>query len=187
MEFKLECGCIFIFPNYQSLRLFSLKKIFLLPVLLTLASSGFAADERTASAVAKKYSQAIACQISDSTVQKNQYKAVKIDAGMSDLDGLGAKFVVFWEGDVGCSGGNATVVPNFTVVEQSGFSSVPPVVIPDYKFPDMDIAQLTNMVANKDGILIISGLAYGPRDQQHTPTKAVRYALKLVGNQFVKQ
>lgn len=163
-----------------------MKNLFILPVLLVLASSSYAADERTASAVAKKYSQAIACEISDSTIQKNQYKTVKIDSGMADIGGLGAKFVVFWEGDVGCMGGNATVVPNFTVVEQSGHSSVPPVVRPDYKFPELDIVSVTN-IATKDGLLIINGVTYGPKDQQHKPTKAVRYVLKLIDNQFVKQ
>lgn len=163
------------------------KKVFLLPVLFGLVSPTFAADERTAAAVVKKYSEAIACQISEPAVQRNQYKTVKIDAGMTDLGGLGAKFVVFWEGDVGCAGGNSTVVPNFTVVEQSGFTSVPPVVMPNYKFPDIDIVKVTNIVSNKDGILLISGLAYGAKDQQHVPTKKVGYALKLVDDQFVKQ
>lgn len=146
--------------------------------LAFIATCAFSADERTASNVVKKYSEAIACQIQELQYQKNQYKAVKIIQGDKELGGLGDLFVVYWEGDVGCMGGNGTVVPNFTVVEQRGFSSVPPVVAPEYKFPDLDLAQLTS-ISGKNGILQISGITYGANDQQHQPTKKVSYTLKI--------
>ena len=106
-----------------------MRKIIIAASFSLIASSAMSADERTAANIVKKYSETIACQIQEVQYQKNQYKAVKIIQGDKELGGLGDLFVVYWEGDVGCMGGNGTVVPNFTVVEQRGFSSVPPVVI----------------------------------------------------------
>lgn len=162
-----------------------MKKIGIGFIFCIAAINVVAADERIASKIVKKYSEAIACQISDTQTQKNQYKAVKIATGDSDI-GLGETFVVFWQGDVGCLGGNGTVVPNFTVVEQRGFSSVDPVVVTAYKFPDLDLVILTSFTG-RDGLLTIKGVTYGSKDQQGWPKKSVSYTLKLADNAFVKQ
>lgn len=156
---------------------------------ISLATATFntnAADERQVSNIVKKYSEAIACQITETQYQKNQYKAVNVKPGFADLGGVGAVFVVYWQGDVGCAGGNSTVVPNFTVVEQRGFSSVLPVVVTDYKFPELDLVRLTSL-SGKNEQLVIKGVTYGANDQQHSPTKVVTYKLKLIENEFVKQ
>lgn len=153
-----------------------------------MATCAFSADERTASRLVKKYSETIACQISDLKYDKNQYKAIKIIQGDEELLGFGDVFVVYWSGDVGCNGGNGTVTPNFTVVEHRGFISVPPVVAPEYKFPDLDLAYL-RAISGKNGVIKISGVTYGPNDQQHFPTKKVSYTLKIdqEKNRFIKQ
>ena len=164
-----------------------MKKSFVFLTIAAITMSAYAADERDASRIVKKYSEAVACQLEGvSEYQKNQYKAVKINPGEADLGGMGAQFVVYWEGDVGCAGGNGTIVPNFTVVEHRGFMSAAPVVVPDIKFPNMELVRLTSM-SGKNGQLIIKGVTYGPKDQQHAPTKIVSYTLKFVDNQFVKQ
>jgi hypothetical protein len=155
-----------------------MKKISIGLLIATTAAAAFAADERAAANVVRKYSEAIACQIQEPQYQKNQYKAVKVVQGDKELGGLGDLFVVYWEGDVGCMGGNGTVVPNFTVVEQSGFSSVPPVVWADYKFPELELVQVTS-ISGKNGTLQIAGVTFGPNDQQGTPTKKVMYTLKF--------
>ena len=59
-------------------------------------------------------------------------------------------------------------------------------MVPDIKFPNMELVRLTSM-SGKNGQLIIKGVTYGPKDQQHSPTKVVSYTLKLVDNEFVKQ
>lgn len=148
--------------------------------LATLAFNASAADERQASNIVKKFSQTVACQLGD---VKNQYKAVKLTA--SDENGIGAQFVVFWEGDISCMGGASTATPNFTLVEQAGFSSVAPIVRLDIKFPELDLVYLTSMSA-KNGVLSIKGITYGPQDQQGNPKKLVSYNLKLNENKFVK-
>ena len=155
-----------------------MRKLIISASLSLIATSAMSADERTAANIVKKYSETVACQIQEVQYQKNQYKAVKIIQGDKELGGLGDLFVVYWEGDVGCMGGNGTVVPNFTVVEQRGFSSVPPVVIPTYKFPDLELVQVTS-ISGKNGILQINGITYGEKDRQHEPTKKVSYSLKI--------
>ena len=155
--------------------------------IAVISMSASAVDERDASRIVKKYSDTVACQLEGiSEYQKNQYKAVKINAGFADLGNLGAQFVVYWEGDVGCSGGNGTITPNFTVVEQSGFSSAAPVIQTNYKFPEMDLVKLTSLSV-KNGQLIIKGVTYGPKDPQHQPTMPVSYKLKLDNDEFIKQ
>lgn len=146
--------------------------------LAAIATSTFGADERSVANVVKKYSEAIACQIQEVQYQKNQYKSVKVLQGDKELGGLGDIYVVYWEGDVGCAGGNGTVTPNFTVVEQNGFSSVPPVVVTYYKFPELDLVRITGFTG-KNEQLLISGVTYGPNDQQGYPAKKVSYTLKL--------
>ena len=146
--------------------------------LAALALSTLAANERTAANLVKKYSETIACQIQEIQYQKNQYKSVKVLQGDKELGGLGELYVVYWEGDVGCAGGNGTVSPNFTVVEQNGFTSVPPVVVTDYKFPELDLVQITGF-SSKNGQLLINGVTYGPNDQQGNPEKKVTITLQL--------
>jgi hypothetical protein len=85
---------------------------------------------------------------------------------------------VYWEGDVGCAGGNGTVVPNFTVVEQNGYSHVSPVVVTDFKFPELELTLLTGLSIQR-GKLLIEGIAYTPNDQQGLPTKKVSYAFEI--------
>lgn len=132
----------------------------------------------------KKYSETVAFQIQTIEFQKNQYKAIKlVDSG--DI-GIGDLFVVYGEGDTGCNGGNGTVVPNFTVVEQNGFPSVSPVVVTGYKFPELDMVQLTSITGSK-GTLNIKGVTYGPSDQQGSPKKVVNYVVKFVDGKFTKQ
>lgn len=155
--------------------------------LSILTLNAYAFDERDASKLVRNYSEIIACQLDGiSEYQKNQYKAVKINEGDTEIGGLGTKYVVFWDGDVGCYGGNSTIIPNFTVVEHRGFSSIDPIVITDYKFPDLDLVNVTSF-SSENGLLLISGVTYGKNDVQHSPTKPVSYTLKLKDNEFTIQ
>lgn len=164
-----------------------MKKLIVFLFVAAITLNAFAADENDAALLVKKYSETIACQLGGiSDFQKNQYKAVTVKPGLANLDGFGAVFVVYWEGDVGCYGGNNSIVPNFTVVEHTGFASAAPVVKPDYEFPYLPLVKLTS-ISGKNGQLAIEGVIYGPNDRHHLPTKVVSYTLKLVDNEFVKQ
>lgn len=160
-----------------------MKSLVIGSICLLTAVQSFAYDERDASKLVKKFSETVACQLADDL--KDQYKSVKIAADDKDI-GMGAMYVVFWYGDVGCSGGNGTVTPNFTVVEHTGFSSTAPIVMLDYKFPDMPLVALTSFTV-QNGILNIKGVTYGPNDNQHQPKTPVTYRLKFVDGKFVKQ
>jgi len=146
--------------------------------LVAIAASTFASTERDATNVVKKYSESVACQIVEPQYQKLQYKAVRVFQGDKDLGGLDDIFVVFWDGDTGCSGGNGSVISNFTIVEQRGFMSTSPVVVSDFKFPPLELARVTGFTG-KNGQIQISGLSYGPQDDQGVPTTKVNYILKL--------
>ncbi|MET3515624.1 hypothetical protein ABIC63_003408 [Pseudacidovorax sp. 1753] len=163
-----------------------MKKLSVFVLSLLAAVGCKAADLKEVSRIAKRFSETVACQLEDVAGQKDQYKAVKVKPGLSPGDNLGEIYVVYWQGDFGCSGGNGTITPNFTVIEQAGFSSTAPTVQLDYKFPQFDVAVVTG-ISGGNGQLVIKGLAYGPNDRQHVPSKPVSYTLKLVDRAFIKQ
>lgn len=146
--------------------------------VMGLAGNAAAFNEGDAAKMVKEYSKLVACQAEDS-----KYQAAKV-VGSADASGMGDRFVVYWEGDVGCMGGRGTVSPQLTVVEIAAFDT--PVVLPDYKMPELDLAWVTKFSA-KNGKVFIQGVAYGPKDPQNAPSKKVKYPLKLGPEGFVKQ
>lgn len=162
------------------------KAVFTVLGILFLSNS-YAASIEEASNVVKSYSKTVACAITENLeYQKNQYKAIEIDPGFEDMDGLSSKHLVFWEGDFGCNGGNGTVVPNFTLVEHAGHSSVPPIVRVYVNFPILDLVTV-KIFEGKGGDIFIDGVTYGANDHQHYPTKKVSYHIKYENEKFVLQ
>ncbi len=156
-----------------------MKNCVLILVTIFAIPLAHATGESYASFLVRDFSETIACQINDyDDDRKVLYKAVQLEEGAPDLNGIGSVFVVYWEGDVGCWGGNGTVTPNFTVVEHNGFASADPVVRLDYKFPDLDLVWVESLSVENEA-LIIEGVTYGPQDHQHAPTKGVTYILRL--------
>lgn len=143
-----------------------------------LACNAVAFNEKDATRLVKAYSKLVACQQED-----DKYTAVKVD-GKPGAAELGDRYVVFWYGDIGCSGGNGTVTPNFTVVEMASFNT--PVVLPTFKGADIALNAVTKFTG-KDGKIFIEGVTYGPKDSQHNPTLRVKYTLKVDVLGFVKQ
>jgi hypothetical protein len=138
--------------------------------LAAFSFSAHAFDKADAEKLVKTYSETIACDTSD-------YEAVKVEEN---------KYVVLWNGDVGCSrgSGGATIVPNFTVVASSGsIISDGFFVVPDYKMPDIDLVEVRKFYG-KDGEIFIEGITYGKNDRQHSPSKKVSYALRLDYSNF---
>ncbi|MGB3393786.1 MAG: hypothetical protein WA956_00350 [Stenotrophomonas sp.] len=156
-----------------------MRKLLVAIAACLVAQQAHALDEYTASRLVRNYSEAVACQIEDSS-----YKAFEIQQGDPESNGLGAIYVVHWQGDIGCSGGNGTVTDNFSVVEHRGFMSADPVVVTDYGFPQLPLAAVTDISA-ENGRLRITGVSYGPNDQQHRPTKKAIYRIKFDGDSFV--
>lgn len=133
--------------------------------------------EKDAATLVQSYSKLVACQV------ESGFKAIKVTGSAGPAEQMD-RYVVYWEGDVGCSGGNGTVVPNFTVVEMGAFDT--PVVLPVFQKPDLDLVHATKF-SGKDGKIFVQGVTYGPNDQQHNPTKKVSYTLKVGDTSFVKQ
>lgn len=156
-----------------------MNKFVFASVVSLFASQAHALDERVATKIVRSYSEATACQLDEA-----KYKAFEIQEGDLESNGLGAMYLVHWQGDVGCSGGNATISDNFTVVEHRGFSSADPIVVTDYEFPELRLAHVTDVSA-ENGLVRIAGLQYGPNDEQHRPSQRVVYRIKFDGAAFV--
>ncbi|GAA5169757.1 hypothetical protein [Modicisalibacter zincidurans] len=147
----------------------------------TVSINAYAFDEADASRLVQRFSEIVACQLPAPDESTSlQYKAVQVRQGMDQADGFGAQYIVYWEGDDGCYGGNGTQRPNFTVVERSGFGSADPVVKTEYTIPELDLVRVTDFYAGKsEGSVHIEGLAYGPDDRQHDPSQPVEYVVEL--------
>ncbi len=158
-----------------------MRKLVVALAVSLVAQQAHALDERTASKIVRSYSEAVACQL-----EETAYKALEIQQGDPESNGLGAIYLVHWQGDIGCAGGNGTVTDNFSVVEHRGFMSAPPIVVTDYEFPELSLATVTD-ISLDNGLVRITGLRYGANDGQHRPTQRVVYRIKFDGNAFVME
>lgn len=162
-----------------------MKKVVSLAASLLWASSHSAFayfTENDAARLVQNFSEIVACQV-ESPFDGNplQYKTIQVIEGMDSADGFGATYVVHWVGDYGCSGGNATSVPQFTIVSRSGFSSADPVVKTDIETPqDLIINVVTDFYAGDvEGVFHIEGLGYGPDDRQGNPETYRHYKVEV--------
>ena len=156
-----------------------MRKLVIALAISLVAQQAHALDERVAAKIVRNYSEAIACQLEEA-----KYDAFEIQQGDPESNGLGAIYLVHWQGDIGCSGGNGTITDNFSVVEHRGFTSADPIVVTDYEFPTLSVSTVTD-ISEENGLLRITGLRYGPNDQQHRPSQRVVYRIKFDGNAFL--
>lgn len=155
-----------------------MRKLFAALAISLVAQQAYALDERTAIRIVRNYSETIACQLEEVT-----YKAFEIQSGDPDSNSLGSIYLVHWQGDIGCAGGNGTVTNNFSVVEHRGFISADPIVVTDYKFPEIPLVSVTD-ISVEDGVIRIDGFRYGPNDGQNRPSKRAVYHVSFDGNSF---
>ncbi|CAH1569177.1 hypothetical protein [Vibrio rotiferianus] len=128
--------------------------------------------QMAASKLAKKFSSTVACNVNE-----DSFKAVKVvTKGENIEDNLGDKYIIYWEGDLGCSGGNGSVNPHFSIVEVSSFKRL--VVVPDIKQPELDLV-CVDKVKVQDELINILGVTYGESDHQHSPSEKIQYVLKF--------
>lgn len=161
-----------------------MKKVILGIILATTAISANAGPkEKLVSNIVKKYSEAVACQLDGRDPDPLDYKTLLVGEGFGmsdekDIYGMGATYLTFWQGDYGCSGGNGTVIPQFTTTAQNGFMSTNPVVMPEVSFPPISLSIVTGFQIS-NGVISIKGLEYGEKDRQHNPTKKMTYKFKF--------
>lgn len=86
-----------------------MKKLLAISALIGFSASASAFNEADAIKLVKAYSKTVACQL-----EETKYKAVRVSGDPATTD-FGDQYVVYWDGDMGCMGGNGTIVPNFTV------------------------------------------------------------------------
>jgi len=146
-----------------------MKKFLSAALAALLFTNAQAFTEGDAAKLAKAYSKIVACGIEES-----KYQAIQISGTPGDSF-MGDRYLVLWTGDLGCSGGNATIFPQFTVIEIRGHDT--PVVIPDYKVPNIELAQVTKMIY-RDKKVILEGIIN--TDDPKRPTKKSTQAFKVI-------
>lgn len=121
-------------------------------------------QENNAIKVARKYSEAVSCQI------EHPASVVKLRA--NDERGVGALYLAYWVGDRGCFGGKGSVFANYALVVQSGYLDVGPVIVGSdgahYRIPEMSLNKITSVTVT-DGYLYVSGIGYGDKDEAGWP------------------
>lgn len=141
-------------------------------------NAAHALDAAEASDLVKRYSETVACQLEPTeNYQSLQYKAVKLTPSAESFEDNEILYAVFWQGDLGCAGGEASRMNNFSVVKPGLFEMLPPVVNVFMAFPDLDLIELKTF-EEQEGKLAISGLTFGESDVE-TPTKEVQYTVEL--------
>ncbi|WP_435235852.1 hypothetical protein ACR30L_19265 [Psychromonas sp. PT13] len=154
-----------------------MNKIITTCLMLTSLNALASTLESKSIKLVKKYSSTIACSIN-----KDSYKAEGI------TDNYDEYVIVYWEGDIGCSGGNGSINGEFTVVSKTHWGDL--MVLPKIQQPETKLVCVDTMV-NKNELLNVNGIGYGPNDHQRTPNTRFQYTLKLdnLNNKFevVKQ
>lgn len=144
-------------------------------------------DEDCAARIAIDYSEAVACQLSLTNPENMlQYKSIKVLSNNEvdpefDMGNFGDLYVVYWQGDFGCSGGSGTVTPNFTVIGNLGGISTPSVVQRFYELPaEANVRYVDDFYKDEvNGRFHIEGVKYGPNDNQNNPTERVHYLMDV--------
>ncbi len=101
--------------------------------------------------------------------------------GEPGVEEVGDEYVVYWEGDVGCAGGNGSVSGVLSVVRKNGFGQ--PLVEPYLKSPEIKMV-CADKIAVSNGFVTLSGITYGDDDSQHSPSKPIEIVLKAEYEQF---
>lgn len=131
-------------------------------------------QQRKAIEVARKYSETVSCQI--------ERPASVIKLRGDNEHGIGVLYLAYWVGDMGCFGGKGSVFANYALIQQSGYSSVDPVVIGlgegRYRMPDMVLKSITRVLV-RDGNLYVSGIGYGDKDEPGWPTTRKTYRVPI--------
>jgi hypothetical protein len=143
-----------------------MKKVFATCLVLTSLNALSSTEESKAIDLVKKYSSTIACSINDTS-----YKAIGMNGTYGDEFS-----VVYWEGDVGCGGGNGSINGVLTVVGKGRWGDL--FVLPKVDQPDTKLVCIDSMSIEND-LLNINGISYGPDDHQRVPNHKLQYSLKL--------
>jgi len=120
--------------------------------------------EQDAVRLVRQFSHLIACDIGP------EFNAIQLDAKTSplNLNLRGPVYLVVWHGDVGCLGGSGTNIPYFSLVNLGVGDN--PLVNSQYPQPKLDFRDVRKVYI-KNGMLVIEGMGYGPRDGNCCPTK----------------
>lgn len=156
-----------------------MQKLILALAASLIAQHAQAHDGNAASRIVQKYSEAIACELSEKAPN-----ALLVQQGDPEFQGVGSVYLVHWRGDVGCSGGYASVTDNFSVVVRRGLYSVHTIVTDDFAFPKLPLAIVTGMTI-ENGVIKIEGLNWKADDPYHQPSQPVLYRIKFDGAAFM--
>lgn len=157
------------------------------PVLISLCLAAAHAQanandmqQRKALEIARKYSEAVSCQI--------EQPASIIKLRGSDEQGIGSLYLAYWVGDKSCFGGKGSVFANYALVAQTGYFTVDPVIVGSddgrYRMPEMTLNRITR-VSVKDGYLYVSGIGYGDKDEPGWPKTEKSYKIPI--SRFVSE
>ena len=143
----------------------SMKKIVSCLILFSISTFAATSEENNAIKLVKKYSSTVACSINTQS-----YKAIKSTIDYEDY------YVVYWEGDLGCSMGRGSINGQFTVVRNTRFGDQ--YVLPQVQQPEIDLVCVDSMIVNNEEVAIY-GVSYGENDHQSAPNKKIQYNVKL--------
>ncbi|ENM5748073.1 hypothetical protein V9R52_003966 [Vibrio mimicus] len=142
-----------------------MKKILVSSLMLMSLNAYSASEDENPINLVKKYSSTIACSVND-----NSFQSVEITSDYDEYT------IVYWEGDIGCSGGSSTMSGALSVVGKGQWGEF--FVLPKIDLPNIKLV-CADSITSDNGFLNINGIAYGPDDHQRSPNHKLQYTLKL--------
>lgn len=126
--------------------------------------------------VATQYASSIACSVSDITAS-DIAALIPYTAFENRYD---ARYAVFWQGDIGCSGGSGTVSNNISVITVGTNDTY--LVSSSESSPSIEfsppVATITKFLGNTKDTLVFSGLTHGAEDARCCPSVPMKFSMK---------
>ena len=137
----------------------------LLCAALVTCSATASQDSAKAIELVKNYSSLVAC-----SVNADSFKGVNFG---SDFEKY---YMVYWEGDYGCSGGRGSMGGVFTTVRVTRFGDM--YIMPEVEQPNIKLVCADKLKTSGESV-IVNGIQYSPTDHQSSPSQQVQYTLTL--------
>lgn len=95
-------------------------------------------------------------------------------------DSFDAKYLVFWDGDVGCNGGSGTLTTNHAVVRVSYYGHF--YVVPEHSSPikgGVESRFITKFVGNSKDTMVVDQLEHAEGDSNNGPSLKYRVTYQI--------
>ncbi|MET0855713.1 MAG: hypothetical protein ABWY27_03095 [Telluria sp.] len=132
--------------------------------------------KRGVAEVAERYANAVSC--GGVTIKPEDVLTL---SAYQDDGGLAlSKYAVLWHGDLGCMGGSGSEMTRLAITTiNTGHYVVQPELSSPVAAFESPVRFVSRVVSSGADTLVLEGMEYAPNDPRSTPSKAVRFTLRM--------